>query len=191
MIGEYNTKEIAEEIIKLYSEKKNQADNMRNNDISRLVSNSVLKTEVPKVNCYEKTIQEGYSENLIGNNGSGLKERKSESNVLEKSSFIAEREQIRIEKKGKRVEEFKGKYKELLGKKQAPKKKEGKIEGDKEDNNKYKEIIRKYINKSENKPFSIDENNKVNKYESLFLIAKNDDFKVLFDFYKYILWIIR
>lgn len=35
MIGEYNSKKIAEEIIKMYSEKKNE-------DISRLISKSVL-----------------------------------------------------------------------------------------------------------------------------------------------------
>ena len=59
MIGEYNTKEIAEEIIKIYSETKNQADNnIRNDDLSRLVSNSVLKTDLPKPICLEKTVLE-------------------------------------------------------------------------------------------------------------------------------------
>jgi len=183
VIGEYNTKEIAEEIIKIYSETKNQAENnIRNNDLSRLVSNSVLKTDLTKPICLEKTVQEK-NPSLCSKEDytSGLKERKSESNILEKSSFVAEREQIRIENKGKRVEEFTDKYRKLLENKQGFSKKEERNSGVREkDNDKYKEIIRKYINRSENKPISVDENNKVNKYESLFILAKNDDIKVGF-----------
>jgi len=229
VIGEYNSKKIAEEIIKMYSEKKNE-------DISRLISKSVLakdpNMELPYIgntmSSNEKSLNENkghrefedrslkgntHNEVTIGNkddyrnsgfqrtqdfeksridnsNGNiGLRENLS-LNQSDKGSFLLERERGRFEEKSRKNAEFSMKYEEILRKNDRKKEEKGREveriekEEDKGDEGaKYKEIIKKYIKKSNNgekKGFVLDENNRINKYESLFLIAKNDDNKVFY-----------
>ena len=238
MIGEYNSKKIAEAIIKLYSEKKTE-------DISKLVSKSVLAKENPseKSAVENKPFDEYHSkyrtENTQNDNNfksrveeenyakSRLDSRETEENHLknrgfeensnenfrrtrefykneqedfnkktsnskenismnQSRSFLVDREKSRLEENTRKNAEFNAKYEEILRQKQGKKEEtnrenELKYENKGEDGAKYKEIIKKYIKKSsqgEKKGFVLDENNKINKYESLFLIGKNDDHKV-------------
>ena len=111
-------------------------------------------------------------------------------NQSDKGSFLLERERGRFEEKSRKNAEFSMKYEEILRKNDRKKEEKGREveriekEEDKGDEGaKYKEIIKKYIKKSNNgekKGFVLDENNRINKYESLFLIAKNDDNKVFY-----------
>jgi len=121
------------------------------------------------------------------NGNIGLRENLS-LNQSDKGSFLLERERGRFEEKSRKNAEFSMKYEEILRKNDRKKEEKGREveriekEEDKGDEGaKYKEIIKKYIKKSNNgekKGFVLDENNRINKYESLFLIAKNDDNKV-------------
>lgn len=117
-----------------------------------------------------------------------------------RSFFLNEREQMRIENKNKRVEEFSAKYNQLLTSSkrnnmntltntntntqsnfQTRQKTKINTKNDEKSDNKYKEIIKKYLkNNSENQERQVvlDENLKINSYESIFLINKNDDPKV-------------
>ena len=111
-----------------------------------------------------------------------------ENNQSENRSFLLERERSRLEENNRKNAEFTVKYEEILRQKQGKKEETNRENDQKYENRvdegaKYKEIIKKYIKKSsqgEKKGFVFDDNNKINKYESIFLIGKNDENKVKF-----------
>lgn len=197
MIGEYNSKHIAEEIIKMYTERKVES----NADISKMISKSMAAQEL-SVSATKQQEYLSIEENSKKNDETSfaLKEQQQiNSSNQNRSFFLNEREQIRIENKNKRVEEFSSKYNQLLTSSkrnnlntlnntnsnfQTRQKTKINTKNEEKTDNKYKEIIKKYLkNNSENQERQqvvLDENLKINSYESLFLISKNDDPKVLF-----------
>lgn len=205
VIGEYNSKKIAEDIIRLYSEKKNE-------DISRLVSKSILSKPAATSNAenYQsvqsedkpiENLSKSHTNEIEGNTSAfqtgALKDFNQTANLKdssanEKQSFLIDRERLRLEEKNKKNAEFNAKYAELLrGKIKGKKERERGLDEEnreKDDGAKYKEIVRKFIKKSNDnntkqQQYALDENLKVNKYESLFLVSKNDDQKVVFLFF--------
>lgn len=189
----------------MYTERR-AASIKENQDLSKIVSKSIHEQQIPKdlTQTQQFSVEESNKKSeFIGGSSSALKERTlmNQSQTAEKSFFLNEREQMRNESKSKRIEEFSMKYNQMLNMKGNNNPNNSNITLNNSNNSKiavktyetnnnynnnntnYKEIIKKYIKNNaenqDNKRFVIEDNNRINKYESLFLIGKTDDAKVM------------